>query len=321
MPDSMRRMFNAGPAVDVSIVIATHNGEAYLGELLKTLRSQEAPFGSEILAFDMGSTDKTVSLLRSSGVRVYQVEKGKPFWRQAVKTADGRAVVFLSQDTLPLDAGWLHSLATPVLDDPALGIACGRLIADASVPPYQRGLITARPYLSGKAGIRYESADQEAALVMPCTNCALCRHAWRKAGEPDRPGPEFARSVLAAGFQRAYFPKAAAVVRSGEVVGECLMSGVRSPAEESGPLFGTLVGRLTKLGEELVALNEKGDLATGERGEAYAVSFALHGARMVEILFAHAGSLRVAERLVSKAGAATPGWLLGPVRNLRSRMG
>jgi cellulose synthase/poly-beta-1,6-N-acetylglucosamine synthase-like glycosyltransferase len=300
MSPEMRRLIT-GAGVDVTVVLHAGAGQEALADLVAALKTQEVPFVREIVALDSGWPESTRAMLKAGGVRVVDMERGKPFLRQAMKAAAGDVLVLVSQDTVPLSPGWLYGLATPLLDDVGIGMSSGRLIADAAVPPYQRGIITARPYLSGKQRIVFESASGgPGALFVPATNCALSRRAWRRAGEVEQVGADLAGKLYAAGFRRVYLPAPAAVVRSGELVGEFVARQTAGESDRSVPLFKAVVRRLAMLGRELVELNAHGDLASGERGEAYAVSFALHGARLVQAVQARATS---------------------PLRNLRDRKG
>jgi len=87
----------------VSAILATYNGEAYVGETLRSLLAQrQAP--KEVVVCDDGSSDGTVELLRSFGdaVRVVVQENAgvSAARNRAASLATGDVLAFVDQDDL-----------------------------------------------------------------------------------------------------------------------------------------------------------------------------------------------------------------------------
>lgn len=94
---------------DVSVCIATYNGEKYIAKQLESILSQDLPV-DEIIISDDSSTDRTVDIIKSySDIRITLLENNKfrsPIFNfeNALKYATG-AVFFLSDQ----DDIWLPS--------------------------------------------------------------------------------------------------------------------------------------------------------------------------------------------------------------------
>jgi GT2 family glycosyltransferase len=117
-------------ALEVSVVIPTHNRLEVLAEVLSALERQEGAPPFEVVVVDDGSADGTSDWLRSRSFRVpvkilSQENRGPAAARNTgVAVAAGRLVAFLGDDTVP-SIGWLaaHRAAHRVRgDDPHLGV-------------------------------------------------------------------------------------------------------------------------------------------------------------------------------------------------------
>ncbi len=101
-------------AVDVSVVIPTHNRLEALAEVIQALEFQHAPPPFEVVVVDDGSTDGTSDWLRSRTFQVplrilTQENRGPAAARNTgVAVAQGSWVAFLGDDTVP-SAGWLKT--------------------------------------------------------------------------------------------------------------------------------------------------------------------------------------------------------------------
>ncbi len=291
-----RSMFMRSPA-EVTVVLRLDQGEAWLEELLAALDRQESPYQKEILAVDTDSRDRTPLILRSRGIRTLHVPLGVPYRDQALAVAEGEVVVFLDQDSLPLDDGWLYELVTPLFEEEDMVISQGRTIADAAVPPYQRGLITASPHLSGHLRLTLASWEQgQPCLPLLGTNLGLSRKKlsrWKLSADDNR---TLLQSVQQRGGTRAYIPDSPVVMRSGCLSANELL--VAAHTTHSGkPTCSALADEGRVLARELVSLNRSGDLPSGERGEAYAVAIALRATRAINIVISGSSLLRRAALL------------------------
>jgi rhamnosyltransferase len=149
----------------VSIVLPTWNGERDLARLLPALAAQdlgEGPgVGFEIVAVDSDSRDGTRELLRAAGADVERIEQSAfrhgATRNRAAARARGEILVFLSQDALPRDAGFLAALAAPFEDARVAG-AYARILPHEDDDP-----LTARTVLSApEASAEGETREIEA---------------------------------------------------------------------------------------------------------------------------------------------------------------
>jgi GT2 family glycosyltransferase len=100
-------------APDVSIVIVTWNGRAYLDACLNAVAAQEG-VDSETILVDNASTDGTAAWVRAHfpWVRLVTLDQNRGFAggnNAGVREARGRYVALLNNDTVP-DPGWLRAL-------------------------------------------------------------------------------------------------------------------------------------------------------------------------------------------------------------------
>nr|WP_179453883.1 glycosyltransferase family 2 protein [Leifsonia soli] len=114
--------------VDVTIAILTYNGEEYLARILEMIRRQDYPGSVEVLVIDSGSTDRTLSIVRSfPEVRLHEIpnsEFGHGRTRNlAAQLATGRFVAYLTHDAIPASESWLRELLAPFeLDEKIVGV-------------------------------------------------------------------------------------------------------------------------------------------------------------------------------------------------------
>ena len=118
---------------DVTVAVLTHNPGGFLARQLHAVAEQKTPSAVEFIAVDSGSTDGTLDLMVSHGVRVVDIAPETfNFGRTrdlAFEQARGAIVVSLSQDAIPAHEHWLENLLRP-LTDPEVGASCGRSIPD-----------------------------------------------------------------------------------------------------------------------------------------------------------------------------------------------
>lgn len=119
-----------------SIVIPTYQGMACLPACLRALgETLPADFRGEVIVVDDASRDGTADLLerRAAGhtwLRVLRNQRNLGFiesCNRGAEAAEGEFVVFLNDDTLPLE-GWLPALLRTFADWPEAGAVGGRLV-------------------------------------------------------------------------------------------------------------------------------------------------------------------------------------------------
>lgn len=112
-------------AADVSVVLPTKNAGPELREVLARIRGQETSRRVEIVAFDSGSTDGTVALLREFSARVTEIPPSEfdhgLTRNQAIAASTAPLVVLLTQDAVPADRLWLEALLAPFADEDVAG--------------------------------------------------------------------------------------------------------------------------------------------------------------------------------------------------------
>ncbi|MCU0276588.1 MAG: glycosyltransferase [Acidobacteria bacterium] len=110
------------PAPVLSVVILTRNSLGVVERLVEAIRAQEGPPPLELIFMDNDSRDGTGEYLRSlSGfpLRVIPVPLGQFSHSgtrlQAARLAAGKAVVFFTDDIVPIGRDFLKNLTAPVL--------------------------------------------------------------------------------------------------------------------------------------------------------------------------------------------------------------
>jgi glycosyltransferase involved in cell wall biosynthesis len=132
------------PGPDVTVLIATRDRAEHLGASLDTVlaSSAVAPFPTEVLMVDNGSTDGTGPLLAGRSQRwpdlrtVHDPVPGKSgALNRALGGVRGRAVVF-TDDDVHVPTTWVADMATPILEGTADAV-CGRVeLAPALARPW-----------------------------------------------------------------------------------------------------------------------------------------------------------------------------------------
>ena len=214
---------------DVSVVIPTKNAGPLLREVLGKVRAQDTSRHVEIVAFDSGSTDGTVAMLREFGARVTEIppsEFNHGLTRnQAIASARAPLVVLLTQDAVPADARWLEALLAPFEDEEVAG-TYARQIPRAAADALTRHSLES--WVAGSRERRVQRLPDRASYLRlhPMERYRLCvfddvcaairRSVWERipyewayfAEDLD-----WGKKVLEAGYAIVYDP-AAAVVHS-----------------------------------------------------------------------------------------------------------
>ncbi len=114
---------------DCSILLLTKNGKPDLEGLLPELFKQRTIGETEVIAVDSGSTDGTVELLETWGVRTEHILPTEFHHARtrnlAASLARGALLIFLSQDAVPASDTWLARMIS-TFHDPQVGAVYGR---------------------------------------------------------------------------------------------------------------------------------------------------------------------------------------------------
>jgi GT2 family glycosyltransferase len=212
---------------DVSVVLLTKNGGADLGDLLRRLADQRTSRRVEIVAFDSGSTDGSVDLLRAHGARVTEIPPSEfnhgETRNQAIAASRSPLVVMLTQDAVPAADGWLDALLAP-FEDPEVAGAYGRQIPrpDADVltrrnlERWETGSSERRLQGMSDRGsyLRLHPMDRYKLCLFDDVCSALRRSAWERIPYERTYFAEdvdWGKKVIEAGWSIVYEPRAAVV--------------------------------------------------------------------------------------------------------------
>lgn len=121
-----------GSAFDVSIVIPVFNRAELTEQCLVALAGVTHGVTFEVIIVDNASTDGTSDLLAKLGgdVQVIRNDENLGFaaaCNQGARAARGRHVVFLNNDTIPLE-GWLTPLVAELDGDPTIAVVGAKLL-------------------------------------------------------------------------------------------------------------------------------------------------------------------------------------------------
>jgi rhamnosyltransferase len=190
--------------------------------------SQKAPWSYEIIAIDSGSKDGTQAYLGGlDGVRLTEIAPGDfghgRTRNLGVELADADFVAFLTHDAQPLDENWLVNLVATAEQDEHIAGVFGRHIAYPSASPFTKNDIDKHfanflnhPLVVSRALApeRYDTDEGwRQFLHFYSDNNSLLRKAiWKKFPYPDVEFAEdqiWARTIIEAGYRKAYAPDAA----------------------------------------------------------------------------------------------------------------
>lgn len=203
--------FEAGPGFD---------------ELLRRVFSQRTGFVYEVLVIDSGSTDGTVELANRHGASVHRIDSSE-FDHGATRNlgaslSSGRYVVFLVQDALPVDDGWLAAMVDDLDADENVAGAYGRQIPRPESSPLTRTLMRDWPTSRLERREQFAGGPGPYGSLSPTTrrslavfdNVSSCvrRSVWERFpfertgfGEDVRWG----KTVIEAGYKLVYEPRSA----------------------------------------------------------------------------------------------------------------
>lgn len=108
----------------ISILVRSHNDEAFIGKTLHSISQQECAVPFEIICCDDASGDRTPQIIDSfpSVTRLPRPDgKYRPGQRLNYMIAHSRGdiIVFNNADAVPLNRQWLRELVAPLLDGSA----------------------------------------------------------------------------------------------------------------------------------------------------------------------------------------------------------
>lgn len=114
----------------VSVIVVAKNQRAFLERSLPVIAAQTGVSGGvETLVVDNDSTDDTPSIVHEHGAQIVPYRPARFNYAEAFNTgaakAQGRFLVRLSGDAVPLGTDWLRRLIEPMVSDEAVAVTWG----------------------------------------------------------------------------------------------------------------------------------------------------------------------------------------------------
>ncbi|HTY13248.1 MAG TPA: glycosyltransferase [Candidatus Omnitrophota bacterium] len=174
---------------DVSVILPTRDGEAYLDDCLRMVFGQNGGRSIEVIAIDSGSTDRTLDILAKYPVKLLRIRPDQ-FRHSATrnlgaKNASGKYLVFVNQDAVPADREWLNGLISAIESDPEIAGAFSRQLPREDCPLFVKceleSFYTDKSRVVTAAEYRRASAARKRKLIVFSTvSAALRRDVWEK---------------------------------------------------------------------------------------------------------------------------------------------
>lgn len=171
-------------SIYASIIIPTKNAGARFDKLLNGITKNKVDFDYEIIVVDSGSTDNTKDIAKNFSARLIDI---KPLSFShggsrniGAENAEGEILVFLSQDTIPKDEGWLSSLVKGFSDKNVAGIF-GRQIPNEDASAIEKFFL--RYIYPGRKIIKFFINPDNCTLqdiLFSNVNSAIRRSEWEK---------------------------------------------------------------------------------------------------------------------------------------------
>jgi rhamnosyltransferase len=212
--------------IQATVVLLTKNPGNIFKEVLPAVLNQKAPWKFEVLIIDSGSTDGTLEFIELHRdvrlVRIASEDFGHGRTRNlAMTTAKGKYVAMLTHDAKPSTEAWLTNLVAPFDLDASVAGVFGRHIAYPTATPYIKRDLDLHfnnflqwPLIMGIEDPDRYANDQGYRQVLHFfsdNNACLRKTVWEKLPYPDVDFAEdqlWAKSVIEAGYKRAYQPDA-----------------------------------------------------------------------------------------------------------------
>jgi len=201
-----------------TVIIPTLNAADTLGRQVDAVMGQSRP-PEAVIVVDSASDDGTAALAASMpGVRLIPVKRGAfdhgGTRDMAIRASATPFVVLLTQDALPMNAGWAAAMLAP-FDDARVAAVCGRQVARPDAREYERAV---RSFRYPDADAVWDGTDLPRLGVKGYLLSDVCaayrREAYDAVGgfeHPIRTNEDMliAADLLRAGYRLAYSARAA----------------------------------------------------------------------------------------------------------------
>jgi glycosyltransferase involved in cell wall biosynthesis len=213
----------------VTVAIPVRDGDRYLEEVLESVRNQRIDRPVEVLVVDSGSSDRSVDIARSSGVRLVQIPPGEfshgGIRNRMMELSEGEHVAFLTQDATPATRHWLSNLLAGFELSPDVALVFGPYIARSDASHMVNREL--REFFAGFSedgepslqrlgpdadrGAGYRRQPGRLTFFTDANGC-VARWAWDRVPYRDAPYAEdqlLAAEMIEAGFSKVFHPGAA----------------------------------------------------------------------------------------------------------------
>jgi len=202
--------------IQTSVLIPTKNGGEWLEECLAAVYGQKGVGPLEVLILDSGSTDGTLEIARRYPARIETILAEEFHHARtrnyAASLAEGQYLVFLSQDAIPANDGWLRAMLRN-LEDGAVGAVYGRQVPRKSSTGERHEALSA---LYGSERLVKDSLSRERLgfryYHFSSANSAMRRDVWKATQFPEElrvfEDLGIAKKILDGGWKIVYEPEA-----------------------------------------------------------------------------------------------------------------
>jgi len=130
--------------VEASIIIPAKNGATHLAKNLELIYAQSYPHPFEVIVIDSGSVDGTLDIVKRYSAKLVEIRPedfGHGKTRNlGAKLAEGKYLVFITQDAIPATDRWLSNLVRN-LESPEVAGVYGRQIPRELTNPAEQAFI------------------------------------------------------------------------------------------------------------------------------------------------------------------------------------
>ena len=160
---------------EVSIIIRSKNEERFIGQVLSAIFQQDIDLPFEVIVIDSGSTDRTLDIVRSHAVRLYEIEAREFSYGSALNLgaslAEGRFLINLSAHCIPTSNRWIANLLRDLRVISRVAATYGGQVPIKGLNPFEeRSLLAAfKPDDNGRIGPPFSNA-----------NCAMRKETWER---------------------------------------------------------------------------------------------------------------------------------------------